>query len=357
MGLFDDMLGSGESLFRNPVALDYDYLPKLIPYRELQQKHVARCIQPLFQERNGKNVFVYGMPGVGKTVAIRHVLKELSEETDSVVPLYVNCWQKNTSYKIYMELCEALDYRFTQNKKTDELFKVIKTMLNKKSVVFVFDEIDKAEEYDFLYTILEEVYRKTVILITNYRNWLDELDERIRSRLLPEIVEFPVYNAKEVEGIMRQRMEFAFVPNVWDPKAFTAVVQKTSDVHDMRTGMYLMREAGEHAEGRSSKRIEMDDSAYAIHKLDQYSIKNSAELDPEIHEILDMIKDNPASKIGDLFSLYQKKGGKSSYKTFQRRIDKLETGKFITVEKTEGGSEGNTSIISLRELPKKLTDF
>jgi archaeal cell division control protein 6 len=357
MSLFKDVLASGESLFKNPIALDYDYMPKIVPYREMQQKQVARSIQPLFQGRNGKNVLLFGSPGVGKTVAIKHVLKELEEQTDDIIPLYINCWQKNTSYKVFMELCEALDYRFTQNKKTDELFKVVASLVNKKSVVFVFDEIDKAEEYDFLYSILEEIYRKSVILITNYRGWIDVLDERIRSRLLPDIIEFPVYNPKETEGIMQQRQDYAFVPGIWDPKAFTSIVERTAQIHDMRTGLYLLREAGEHAESRSSKKIVEEDAKYAIQKLDQYSIKNSAELEPETHHILNIIKDNSGKKIGDLYKIYQEKGGSGAYKTFQRRIDKLELGKFIEVKKTEGGAEGNTSIITFKEVTKKLTEF
>ena len=38
--------------------------------------------------------------------------------------------------------------------------------------VFVFDEVDKLEDLDFLYTILEEIYKKTVLLITNYKEWI-----------------------------------------------------------------------------------------------------------------------------------------------------------------------------------------
>ena len=47
MGLFKDMLQSGESLFTNEVALDFEFVPKNIPFRENQQKQIARCIQPL----------------------------------------------------------------------------------------------------------------------------------------------------------------------------------------------------------------------------------------------------------------------------------------------------------------------
>jgi hypothetical protein len=69
------------------------------------------------------------------------------------------------------------------------------------------------------------------------------------------------------------------------------------------------------------------------------------------------VKKNSGKKIGDLFKVYQDNGGAMVYKSFQRKIAKLESGRFISVEKTTGGKDGTTSIISYSEAPKKLTDF
>jgi cell division control protein 6 len=166
MGLFNSMLKDNESLFKDEIALDYEYLPKILPYREKEQRQIAECIKPLLQKRNARNVFVYGAPGIGKTAATKHILRDLENETDEVIPIYINCWKKNTTYRIAYEICEFLECRFLQNKKTDELLKMARDILNKKSVVFVFDEVDKLEDFDFLYSILEDIYRKSIILIT-----------------------------------------------------------------------------------------------------------------------------------------------------------------------------------------------
>ena len=163
MAMFKDILGADESLFKNELALDYSFLPKLLPHREAQQRHVANCIKPLLMSKNGKNLFIYGAPGIGKTAAIRNVLKELEDESEEVTPIYINCWQKNTTFKILVEICNLLGYKLTHNKRTEELFEVVKGLLNKKAAVFAFDEADKLEDLDFLYAILEEVYRKSVL--------------------------------------------------------------------------------------------------------------------------------------------------------------------------------------------------
>ncbi len=351
MGVFDDMLKGGESLIRNEAALDYDFLPKLLPYREQEQKYLATCIKPLFSNRSGRNLFIHGPPGIGKTAAARHVLRDLEEQTDDVHALYINCWQKNTTYKVLLEMCDLLGYRFTQNKKAVELYKIVAGIINKSGAVFVFDEIDKAEDFDFLYFVLEEIYNKAVFLITNYKSWLVELDERIKSRLLPEMVEFKQYNETETKGILKDRLGYAFPEGVWDDKAFDKVVRKASELKDIRSGLFLLKEAALQAEEKSSKKVGVPEVNEAIRKLDDFTVKNSAELEAESKLIYDLVRQHSGKRIGDLYKLYQKKGGVSSYKTFQRKIAKLEEGKYLTTKKTTG-TGGNTTIVE-----KKLTDY
>ena len=355
MVIFDTLLKENETLFKNSVALDYDYQPKLIPHREKEQHYIAACIKPLFQQRSGRNVLVYGKPGIGKTVAIKHVFQELEDEYDEITPLYVNCWQKNTTYKIVIELCESLDYRFTQNKKTEELFDEVKRILNKTSVVFAFDEIDKVQDCDFLYGILESIYRKAIIMISNYKDWLTELDDRIRSRLLPELLEFKEYNERETYDILHQRRDYAFHENVFEKNAFDKTVEATYGMKDIRTGLYLLKEAATLAEEQSSRKVTLDHVNKALHKIEELPRKN-LDLDPDEQSLLNLAKEYSGKKIGELYKLYQEHGGTLSYKTFQRRIAHLEEGKFITVKKIEGGAEGSTSIITYNGM-KKLTEF
>ncbi len=356
--MFKNMLNSGESLFRNEVALDFNFVPKLLPYREKQQHYIANCIKPLFQERNGKNLLIHGSPGIGKTAAIKWIFRDLEEETDEIIAIYINCWQRNTTYKILVEICSQLGYKFTQNKKSDELLRIITNMLNKKQgVVFAFDEIDKAEDYDFLYSILEEIYKKTILLITNYKIWLNDLDERIRSRMTPEMLEFQQYNKNETEGILKKRAGYALVPDVFEEDAFRLIADKTFQLKDIRSGLYMMKEAAQAAEDASSKKIKMEHANAALQKLNDFSIQNSDSLDDDIKPILDIIKEKAEIKIGDLYKLYAKKGGNMPYRTFARRIKKLENSKFVILDKVIGGSEGNTTIIKYNNATKKLTDF
>ncbi len=356
MGLFDDIHGRECVLIKNELALDFEWVPKILPYREKQQRQVAFCISPLLEERNGKNLFIYGAPGIGKTAAMKHVLRELEEKTDKVVSFYINCWQKNTTFKIFVELCFQTGYKFTQNKKTEEIFDIFEKQINQNALVFVFDEIDKVEDLDFLYTLIEKIYKKSIILITNYKSWLANLDERIASRLLPGMLEFQEYNKDETRNILKQRISHALVSErIIELDALNNIVDKTFERKDIRCGIYLLRESALNAELENSNKILVSHAWGAIQKLDEFNIKKSEELDDDTQLILDMIKSMQSeSKIGDLYKRYQTQNGRSSYKTFQRKIDFLSKNRFISTQKTSGGIEGNTTLISYN---KQLTDY
>ena len=353
MSLFKDMLGEGESLFKNEEALDPEWVPKLLPHREAQQHAIASSIKPLLQDRNGRNCFIFGVPGIGKTAATRWVLRDLEENTEDVRSFYVNCWQKNTTYKVFVELCEQLGYRFVQNKNSEDLFKIIKKFVNKIPCVFAFDEVDKVEDLDFLYSILNDVFKKSILLITNYSSWLADVEDRIRSRLLPEQLEFKPYSKEETRAILSQRLEFAFVPDCWSDEALARVIDKAAEAKDIRVGLYLLREAGLAAEDASSRKILPQHAEKALSKLKDFSIKNPEELGQETKLILSLVGDS--ERIGDLYKRYKAKGGKSAYKTFQRKIEKLNKAGFISVKKIVGGTEGTTTLVEKKT--KQLTDF
>ena len=347
MGLFENMLNSEESLIKDDTALDYEFIPKLIKYRENEQQHIASCLKPLFQQRSGRNLLICGSPGIGKTVAVKHVLQELEEETDEIEVFFINCWHHNTTYKILLEISNLFGYVFTQNKKTVELYNLLQEKLSATPCVFVFDEIDKVDDTDFLYFILEKIIKKSIFLITNYKSWLADLDIRVKSRLMAEILEFKEYTSAETKGILDWRKDYAFAKNVWELDAFSLVAKKTYSLGDIRAGLFLLKESALIAEESLSKKIIKKHVETSIEKLDKFTIKNSESLDKESKNIFEIIKQHSNTKIGELFKIYQDNTGSLSYKSFQRRIAKLDEGKFISIAK-QTGAGGNTTIIKLR---------
>ncbi|MBI2672569.1 AAA family ATPase [Candidatus Woesearchaeota archaeon] len=353
MNLFDNMLKGEESLFLDLNVLDYDYLPHIIKYRENQQQYIAECIKPLLQNKNGKNLLITGTPGIGKTAATKFVLRELEEKglSDNMFVIFINCWKKDTTHKVVLEICDKLKYRFTMGKHTDDLIKDIIKLLNKKPVVFVFDEIDKLQDMQILYVLLEDIYKKTVILITNSNYFLANLDNRIRSRLMPEILDFKSYNLAETNGILKQRAEYAFAKNVFDENALKLISNKTFEKKDIRLGLHLLRESGDIAENESSKVITENHCKKAIEKINGISIEDIKE-NKEI--ILNLIKENSGKSCNELHEIYSKNGGTQSYRTFSRKVSDFVDQGIISRKELHSGA-GKTSIIEYKT--KTLDEF
>ena len=351
MGYFDDsILKDSESLFIKKENLDFNYIPTEVPYRENQKQEIANCIKPLFRDVGGRNLFITGSPGIGKTCAVLHLFEDLKSKTDEVIPIYINCWKKDTAYKIVKEICEQIDYKWTSNKTTEELIKIISNILNKKSTVICLDEIDKLKEDNILYNFSEDLFKKTLILIANDASWISNLENRIRSRLNCGYLEFKPYNYNETMGILKRRIESAFVPGVFNPNSIELVSEKTHEVGDIRFGLDLLRNSGDLAEAKSSKKIELDDIKEAITKSSEFKIKKVSEFKDEDQFILKLIKENSGKTIRALFEIYQKNNGEKAYRSFHRIIQNLNSNKMIEV-KTK---EGSPSIVNYT---KKLDDF
>ncbi|HLC73200.1 MAG TPA: AAA family ATPase [Candidatus Nanoarchaeia archaeon] len=353
MSLFKDILAHNESLFLDTLALDLEYVPQIVPYRESQQKYIAECIKPLFNNRNGRNLFIHGPSGIGKTVAVKHIFNELNKETDDIATIYINCWKKDTEYKILKDICEQINFKFITNKSSDELFEDVKKLLNRTSVVICFDEIDKIQSNEIIYSFLEDILRKTIIFISNDNKWLLDLDSRIKSRLSLEMLEFKPYNYEETKGILNHRIDLAFVPNVFEKDTLKLVIDKTFEANDIRSGIFLLKQSGDIAESKSSKKITQGHIAEAISKLSSFNFNKSSDLIDEDKVILDLIKENSGNSITEIYDLYKGKGDKS-YRTFQRKIEKLKKNKLVTTEEISEGIRGKSTKVYYS---KKLSEF
>jgi len=260
-----------QSLFTNPAVLEQSFLPRLLPYREEQHKYLAECIKPLFNRRSGTNLLITGAPGIGKTACVRFILRKLMEETENIMPIYINCWKRDTSPKVINEIARQLGIKLIEKISSDELFDRLIIRFNKyDGVVFVFDEIDRAKDYDFLYRILEDVQFKTIFLVTNVSDWISKMDRRLMSRLLLDRLDFKPYNFEETRGILYERQKYAFAPNSWDYDAFEVIIKKTFSLKDIRAGLFLMKSAGETTEGKGSSKIEVEGVKKALEKLKDF---------------------------------------------------------------------------------------
>ena len=335
------------SIIKNDEILSYDYLPKILPYREGLIQEIAFSIKPLLSNQRGTNLFVYGAPGIGKTASIKWVLRELKDTTDDVVPIYVNCWNLKSKYFIFSDIANQLKITFTQGKSAEHVLQHVVAKVKDMPVAFVFDEVDKIDDSEFLYQVVSLFPRSCIILVSNSMEYVTKIELRIKSRLMLKNIEFKPYSINELFGILKERSKLALKPEAIDPSLIKQIANVTYTKGDVRVGLHLLREAAKTAESHSKKLIDKDAVAEAIRQLESPKIVDEDKLSTDESKILEAVKERDGAIAGDIFEIYAKKGGTFSYRTFKRYLNRMEKLGFLKLESTTSGFKGKSTIISL----------
>lgn len=260
-------LGSEESIFSNSDSLDPDFVPVLMPYRENKIREIAESLKPLLRKEGGRNLLITGKAGIGKTHAVKKVLKEFKEESETALIFYVNCWTNSTDREVFEKISSQLGVPSKRDVTASSIFNKILSRISGRPIVLCFDEIDQAKEFGFLYSFLEQLKTKSVILISNKTDFLAGLGDRIRSRLMPKEIKFREYSREEIAGILKERRKYAFFQNTWSKKAMELVEDKAFEKRDLRLGIKLLRESGLKAEQNASRKVKEKHVKQALEKL------------------------------------------------------------------------------------------
>ncbi len=346
MSLFDETLMNDETLFKDDTVLDFDFLPSKILYREDLINNIVLGIKPLFFNQKPNNFFIFGVPGIGKTASVRFVLKELEEKTDNIKPLFINCWRNTTKHSIFVEIARQINLPFPDKGiSTETIIQTVFTKLkNKKGVVIVFDEIDKSSNQDFLYEFIENLGRKvSVILITNNKEFILSIDDRIKSRLCLETIEFKPYSFDEVTGILKERVKYAFKPSVVEEEVIKLISEQAFNKKDVRLGLFLLLKSGKIAERDASKKVLEKHYEKAINLLAEFRIKiSNKELTKTQEKIFQLIKQNPGNITGFYYNAFLKDGGGLTPRAFRNQLQTLEKEYLIKFEETGKGFRGRS---------------
>ncbi|MCD6575992.1 MAG: AAA family ATPase [Nanoarchaeota archaeon] len=344
MGIFD--IDKTANIIKNEEILSYDYVPKVLPYRENQIQEIANSIKPMLYERSGRNLFIYGAPGIGKTASIKWVLRELSENTDEVIPIYVNCWNLKTKYFIFSEMANQLKISFTAGKSAEHILQQIIYKLKNKRAVFVFDEIDKIDDSDFLYQIVSTFPTSSIHLISNNFEYVTKIDSRIRSRLMLKHIEFKPYSLNEIYGILKERVRLALRKDAIDTSLLKQIANITYNKGDVRVGLYLIRESAKLAEQEGKRKVSKEHIKKAMENVLDKTLEEE-KLNKDEMLIVEIVKEHDGEVSGKLYEIYKKKGGELSYKSFKRYTKNLEKLGLLRLELTAGGFKGKSTRIYL----------
>jgi len=267
LSMLDDVFErflKGTHVFRNRDVLRHDYIPHKLPHREKQIHCLGEIVAPVLKGSRCSNVFIYGKTGTGKTAATKYVLSKLSHKAGElrapVEVCYVNCRLAGTEYRVLSSLCNALGVRvpFT-GLAVGEVFDRFQKGLDLRKNIFVvvLDEIDaliKARGDVLLYelTRVNETLRHgrtSIVGISNDLRFKEFLDPRVLSSLSEEEIVFSPYDAAELQDILWERSQLAFLGGVLLDSAVGLCAALAAAEHgDARRALDLLRVAGEVAE-------------------------------------------------------------------------------------------------------------
>lgn len=254
----------GSAIIESEEVLLPDYLPDEILHREQELQAIADSIKPLLSRQTPNNLFIHGVSGSGKTTCIRYLLKQLTEHSSGVLPVYVNCWENPTQMSVYNRIIEEMKLPLPRRGlATDEIFdRIMQYVKNyKKPILLVLDEMDGLRHDKLLYVVSRSNEKKLtfgIIGISNNKELLSKLDSRIRSSLRFSEMEFKQYSEDQLLSILRTRAERALVPGSFDERLLLKIARSV-DGGSARISLEMLWKAAKHAEKAGRPKIMLQD--------------------------------------------------------------------------------------------------
>lgn len=336
VAFFENFLDK-KPLFNDRSILQSNFTPEQISHRDEQIQAIADILSPLLKNQKPSNIFIYGKTGTGKTLTAKYVISQIQKLNEqkqlSIKIIYLNCKLKkiaDTEYRLIAQLAREFGKAIPATGfPTDEIYSLFFEAVEKekKQILLVLDEVDQLVQKignEILYNLTRinselKNSQISIVGISNNLLFIDSLDPRIKSSLSEEEIVFPPYNALQIQNILKQRAENAFVKDsVEDGVIEKCAAYAARDHGDARRALELLRVAGEIAERDNSQKLSLKHIDSAEEKIENDRINEIILTQPkQYHAVLYSIfkindtKKSDASKndsifTGEIYSVYQR---------------------------------------------------
>ena len=282
----DEMISMDNSLFKNKLVLKPNYTLKNIDDVLHRDDEIAKYYEYLIDIFSGvspNNMFIYGKPGLGKTLLTKLVLEEvrvLAEKRKiELCIIQINCDETRTEHTILQKIVKEIpsdEPRWIVGNSRDKYNDYFKYLVNHYQgiIVIVLDELDKADKPEMINGIIRtesEASRQfpTIIGITNDIGLRDRFPSHLQSVLCENDLVIKPYDAEQLIDIIKARVEIAFKPNTvpYDVIGLCAAFA-AQDYGDVRRAIDIIRVAGEFAEHRKASEVSEQDVRDACSKIE-----------------------------------------------------------------------------------------
>ena len=357
-----------ETLFSNAEVFDPEYLPDELIFRDQQLERISANLKPALANARPVNMLCLGPPGTGKTSCVRLIFREISEEVENLIPVYVNCQLVSSNQGIFARIFEKVygyplpSYGIPFPKLYASILKKLKE--GEKILVVALDDVnlllDDRVMNEAIYAILkahEDVdgIKTGVIAIGTDLKLAAKLDSRVGSIFHPDEIYFPPYGVFELFEILKQRCEIGFYKGVIEDEVIEKVAELTYEAGDLRVGLYTLKMAGIEAEKRGSKKIEIDDVLKVYEGSKKVFLRKCiAMLDETERDLLKLVYLSGELTTGELYEKFKERR-RLSYTKFYNLLTKLETLRTIDLV-FKNLKKGRTRVVMKRFEPNVILD-
>jgi orc1/cdc6 family replication initiation protein len=305
-------------ILTDETVFDETFIPERLVARKGQIEEIARCLKPAKSGKSIKNLYIYGPPGVGKTIVIKWLLKENFERNS----VYVNCWNKRTSHKIMEEILLQTGQVVHGKEPTSDLVKRLEK--SKKSPIVCLDESDHIKDTDILYNLSRNSIG--LVLISNQAYALSDIDHRIKSGLFLNEVQFKPYSKEEILEILKERVSYGLRPDSIAENLLSIVAIMSNG--DARVGLQTLKLAAKDAESKNRHEITMEEIKSAAKCARKYRLSYLlGKLNDHQRAIYEILKKCKTMNSGKLFEECKKKTTENiidrSYRNYMQRMEEL----------------------------------
>lgn len=276
---FSDLMKES-TIFINRDALTPHYVPEQLLYRDKQINGIVKALTPALKGSRGRNLFIYGKTGTGKTCCIKYVIDKVSRLPSVRSKIsYVPCKIYNSRYRVLNKIMS--DHLPVYAKRGYGVVDIYEKMINwveedGKTLIVVMDEIDMVKDLDdIMYTLTRansDVKHGgiTIVGISNNISFKEDLDPRSISSLYETELVFPPYNSSELAEIMKQRAELGLKKDAVDASVINLIAAiSAKESGDARLALKTLSMAGELAEEANRNKILVEDVQKAARNADE----------------------------------------------------------------------------------------
>ncbi len=385
MRALSDLLAESK-IFANREVLSPHFTPKKLLYREKEIDLIQRALVPSLKGERGRNLFIYGPTGTGKTSCVKYVIEEIKNIPNTRARIsFINCRIYNSRFRALNKIIS--DHLPTYAKRgygAVDLYEKLTSWIEEDSkiLVVILDEIDQVKDLDDLIYTLTRINSDiraggvTMIGISNKVSFKEDLDPRSLSTLYETELSFARYYATELYAIMKDRSTEGFKKNVIEDETLHLIAAAAAkDGGDARFCLKILTRAGELADEREADKITLKDAQDASKMAENEIVYDVVSALPEhqklvLYAIVTLTKSGGMQRrivdgsdiylfSGQVYGRYKSltegihKEAKSE-RWYRKYLSELQMQGLIESYESGKGIRGHTKLIKLHSDPKKM---